>query len=278
MLEPIVEIGRVDGTKGIFAYLTDLYDDPRPSFSLKVLLAGPTMAGKSSLLRALLRKADCLTAVDDRTIGLDIERVVLEDPRAPDGVSFLVYDAGGHDEYQEMHQPFVTQGALYLLLWDISRPRAGDGVPAAMKDLVRLQVQWTTLIQTCAPGSTVLLVGSHADEVSDLAVPDLDRRCQEMEHGIRDELAKCEEVQRAEFGRLADARSTSTAAQARFRQLARVLEHPLRIGGCIAISAKTLYGIDTLRAKLLELAFDQTKFPSFGAVQPGTYVMLHRYL
>eukprot|EP01050_Picozoa_sp_SAG11_P000376 SAG11_NODE_11_length_27870_cov_16.327428_3_plen_1940_part_00 len=279
MLQPVVEIGLVDGTRGIFEYLKDLYDDPQPSFSLKLLLAGPTMAGKSSLLRALLGKADRLTAVDERTIGLDIERVVLEDPRAPDGVSFLVYDAGGHDEYQEMHQPFVTQGTLYVLVWDISRPRPGDVAVTRdreMKDIVRLQVQWATLIQTCAPGSTVLLVGSHADEVDGLA--DLDERCQYVQEYIREELVRYEEVQRAEYERLAAAQTTSSEAQARFRQLAGVLEQPLCIAGCITVSAKTLYGIPALRSKLLELAFDQTKFPSFEAVQPGTYVKLHRYL
>jgi len=56
-------------------------------------------AGKSSLLRALLGRNEegqgYLTRKDERTIGLDIERLVLLDRRAPEaGVTLLTYDAG----------------------------------------------------------------------------------------------------------------------------------------------------------------------------------------
>ena len=275
-LQPAVEIGQADGVAGILAYVQDLYDDPQPSFSLKLMLAGPTMAGKSSLLRALLRKPVTLTTVDERTIGLDIERLVLEDSRTPDGVRFLIYDAGGHDEYQEMHQPFVTKDTLYLLLWDMSHPRSGDDAFAVTEDIVRSLAQWATLIQTCAPGSTVLLIGSHADEVDDRAL--IDQRCLYMQQRVCAELEKYRSVQLVEHERLSAAQQSSPAAVARFEQLSQVLDTPLRIAGCHAVSAKTLLGLDTLRERLVELAFDKTKFPSFGDVQPGTYTMVHRHL
>jgi len=66
--------------------------------------AGPSMAGKSSLLRSLVdhTSATRLTSEAERTIGLDIQPVTLADPqgRAPSGVEYQVYDAGGHNEYQ----------------------------------------------------------------------------------------------------------------------------------------------------------------------------------
>ena len=45
---------------------------------------------------------DRLTSEAERTIGLDIQPVTLADPqgRAPSGVEYQVYDAGGHNEYQ----------------------------------------------------------------------------------------------------------------------------------------------------------------------------------
>ena len=50
---------------------------------MKVVLAGPSMAGKSSLLNALrLREAQLTDPEHGRTIGLDIERIKLYDPRA----------------------------------------------------------------------------------------------------------------------------------------------------------------------------------------------------
>ena len=65
------------------------------------------MAGKSSLLNALRKESRRLTRPDERTIGLDIKEITLTDPRAKGKVCFVVYDAGGHDEYQEMHQTFL---------------------------------------------------------------------------------------------------------------------------------------------------------------------------
>ena len=40
-----------------------------------------------------------------------------------------------------------------------------DAMRETTQKMVEDQAGWATLIQTCAPGSTVLLVGSHADEV-----------------------------------------------------------------------------------------------------------------
>ena len=64
------------------------------------------MAGKSSLLRSLIdhTSPNRLTSETERTIGLDIKRLNLPDPRqrAVNGVELEAYDAGGHNEYQEM--------------------------------------------------------------------------------------------------------------------------------------------------------------------------------
>ena len=145
------------GVRGVFDYLRDLHDDPRPSFALKLVLAGPSMAGKTSLLNALrLREARLTDADSGRTIGLDIERLTLHDPRAPGGLRLLCYDAGGHDEYQEMQQVFVTQNTLYLLLWNVAKqPAEGQDVRSFERERVAQQVRWAQIIQSCAPGSTV---------------------------------------------------------------------------------------------------------------------------
>ena len=60
----------------VFQYLRDFYsDDPVPQFSLKIILAGPTLAGKTSVLRRLRDEESDLADKDtERTIGLDVEQ------------------------------------------------------------------------------------------------------------------------------------------------------------------------------------------------------------
>ena len=56
-----------------------------------------------------------------------------------------------------------------------------------------------------------------------------------------------------------------------------MLSLPLRLAApAIAVSAKTLQGIEELRQALLATAFDRAAFPSFGDTQPGTYDAVHR--
>jgi hypothetical protein len=102
-LQTVAKIAEEKGVPGVFDYLRDLNDDPQPQYKIKLLLAGPSMAGKSSLLRRLLGRNDVLTdAMTERTIGLDIQRLWLPDPlgRALEGIELVCYDVGGHDEYQ----------------------------------------------------------------------------------------------------------------------------------------------------------------------------------
>ena len=65
----------------------------------KIGVVGRTGAGKSSLLAGLLAGAPQLQAIDDRTVGLAVERLALPDPkgRVPGGrpAVFVAYDAGG---------------------------------------------------------------------------------------------------------------------------------------------------------------------------------------
>jgi hypothetical protein len=160
-LQTVVAIAREKGLLGVFDYLRDLHDDPQPCFKLKVLLAGASMAGKTSIRNRLMGRAEADVLADadtERTIGLDIAQVVLPDPqgRAPRGIVLIVYDAGGHDEYQEMQQVFVTTDTLYILLWNVAkRPAEGQDEQAFQREMVAQQGHWAQIIQSCAPGSTV---------------------------------------------------------------------------------------------------------------------------
>ena len=159
-LQTVASIASSKGVSAVFDYLRDLHDDPQPTFKLKVLLAGPSMAGKTSVKNRLMGRAKVLADADtERTIGLDIASgVVLPDPqgRAPHGIILVVYDAGGHDEYQEMQQVFVTPGGLCVLMWNVAkRAEEGEDEEEFERKMVAEQVHWAQIIQSCAPGSTV---------------------------------------------------------------------------------------------------------------------------
>ena len=60
------------------------------------------------------------------------QHIELRDPRAVGGgIVFLAYDAGGHDEYQEMLQSFFTPDTLYILVWNVALPDSESGTTVA---------------------------------------------------------------------------------------------------------------------------------------------------
>jgi len=63
-------------------------------------------------------------------------------------------DAGGHDEYQEMHQSFLTSDALYCLLFDGSRPGPGEeNAEVVQREMEEKLTRWAALVSACAPGT-----------------------------------------------------------------------------------------------------------------------------
>ena len=98
--------GRNDNVAALFGYLRDLYgggEQPARRYRFKLVLAGPTMAGKTSLAAALREgeRARLADADTGRTIGLAIKELRMRDPRVRGGGGLLrgnIFDAGGHEQ------------------------------------------------------------------------------------------------------------------------------------------------------------------------------------
>eukprot|EP01049_Picozoa_sp_SAG25_P013343 SAG25_NODE_2040_length_2005_cov_1.699895_2_plen_621_part_01 len=268
-LDPtLATIVSTQGLSGLLKMLPDLHGDPKPSYVLKMVLAGPSMAGKTSLFNALRGLDVRLTHPEHgRTIGLDIGRLELRDARAGRYVViFLTYDAGGHDEYQEMHQTFLSHNTLYILVWNVA-------LESEDHQLEEKMASWATLLQTCAPGSRVLLVASHADEVNPSVIPG---RCQRMITAVHGMLNQHRVEQQRELKRLAALPATGNE-QARTLLLEEVLKNPLQLADrAVVVSAATQEGIPELQQCMLDAAFDKSSFPSFGSNQPNTYLNILR--
>ncbi|KAI6646758.1 Leucine-rich repeat serine/threonine-protein kinase 1-like [Oopsacas minuta] len=77
----------------------------------------------------------------------------LKSPKGNPTITFYTWDFAGQEEYYATHQCFLTYRSLYLLLWNASKDREG------IKNLAF----WLHNIQSRAPGSPVIIIGSHAD-------------------------------------------------------------------------------------------------------------------
>ena len=102
-------------------------------------------AGKTTLLRALSGKP---VEEQGMTEGIAIEEMHLQ------GVTFRSWDCGGQAEYQNTHPIFFSEArALYLVVFNLR-----DGVATAEAYL--------RTARSLVPAASVVLVGTHLDEVS----------------------------------------------------------------------------------------------------------------
>jgi GTPase SAR1 family protein len=73
-------------------------------------------------------------------------------------ITFRTWDFAGQKEYYTTHQYFISKRALYLVCWKLSDEEKGIGEIH----------HWLSNIQTRAPGSPVILVGTHQDQLAKL--------------------------------------------------------------------------------------------------------------
>jgi hypothetical protein len=142
----------------VLDYLRDVDAGGRAVWTSKLLLVGEGKVGKTSLLKALLGLPH--DAKDPETHAMEIRNLELPVPQASRGaLTLTAWDFGGQKQYRTAHPFFLTEKALYLVVW---HDRLGPEV---------CQVEdWLELIQARAPQSKVLLVATHRKSTT----PDVD--------------------------------------------------------------------------------------------------------
>ena len=68
---------------------------------------------------------------------------------------FKIWDFGGQEDYYATHQCFISTLALYLLVWNMEK---GEQVVPELEG-------WLDTIAARAPGSNIIIVGTHLDIV-----------------------------------------------------------------------------------------------------------------
>ncbi len=165
----------------------------------KLMLVGLGEAGKTSLLNALLDEENSRSAPiarENRTVGIEIRRWrpsmaalragLQANKEAVDRLADLqvqVCDFAGQREYTVSHLLFLSEQAVYALVFDVSNFEASR--------MSVIAEQWLDAIACKSPGARVLLVATHCDMHDK---DEVDRRCEVFAEGI---VARLAHMQRA---------------------------------------------------------------------------------
>ena len=106
------------GLKSIMGYFSDLLSG-EPCYRMKLMFVGQENVGKSSLLHALmnLKNKKRVKRGNISTDGIDIERWTFKTNKQ--NITFSAWDFAGQEIYYTTHSFFLSQKAIYILVWDL---------------------------------------------------------------------------------------------------------------------------------------------------------------
>jgi len=148
------------GNEARLDFMRGLAAGGRARFDAKLLLVGEGATGKTSLLRAMRNESfDPQLSI---THGIELGTLSLSS-QADAEITLHTWDFGGQQIYQATHQFFLTQRAVYILVWNARMGVTQGNV-----------TYWLNTIRAHAPDSPVILVATHAEQFSgDINYPQL---------------------------------------------------------------------------------------------------------
>ncbi|XP_060080095.1 uncharacterized protein LOC132559485 [Ylistrum balloti] len=148
------------GFRTTYAYLKRLLTGSVDCKRTKLMLVGLGGAGKTSLVKSLMSKnqKSNLTGAEAITDGIDI--CTWDVKHDKDTISYSVWDFAGQTVYYNTHQFFLSDRAVYLLLWNIRLGHEHAGLNF-----------WLNSITVHAPKAPIFVVGTHTDQMSKVELP-----------------------------------------------------------------------------------------------------------
>lgn len=150
------------GVRGALAWWADVERfGESTSNKLKLVLVGLAEAGKTTVACHLTRRP--VPKQLDRTVGIEIIEGWI--PLAGSPLEVNVWDFAGQADYYASHQLFLTQGALFLLVVDLSAlydDITKEGFHHMQDPCGRIH-RWLEMLHLRVPGAAVAVVGTHID-------------------------------------------------------------------------------------------------------------------
>jgi len=148
------------GPEAFLRYLESIEARAAHPRTVKLVLLGEPGVGKTTLLEALKGNPHPCDPGREETLGVNVAIVNKTNPLDGHPMHLAVWDFAGQHIEHATHQPFLTENAVFLVLW-----HARMGVAAGKRDLY----YWLELLKMRVKEPRFLLVATHTE----LTPPDL---------------------------------------------------------------------------------------------------------
>ncbi|NWR50013.1 MFHA1 protein, partial [Regulus satrapa] len=295
LIQPPYEVC-MKGIPYIAAYQQELaQSQPALKPRLKLVLMGLKDAGKTLLRRCLMEENEQREDMgsleaghtqhrgfpgQQQDIGRGIE-VMDWTADAERGLTFIVYELAGDPSYDVIQSFFLSPGALYVLVVNLSAY-----VPQHFYPSVGYFLHW---LSSKVPHAVVCMVGTHADLCAER---ELEEKCLDIHHQIAQQEKRDAEglqslVQQVDeaLGQDFDLRCSSPHAafyrvsdknlRRKKAQFQYLLNHrPQILSPVLPFSCQDHYQVRRLRDKLLSVAEHRDIFPNLHRVLPKSWQVL----
>uniref|UniRef100_A0A8C8E823 Malignant fibrous histiocytoma amplified sequence 1 n=1 Tax=Otus sunia TaxID=257818 RepID=A0A8C8E823_9STRI len=287
LIQPPYEVC-MKGIPYIAAYQQELaHSQPALKPRLKLVLMGLKDAGKTLLRRCLMeedgQREDPQDTSSDIPSHAPSNRVKGETlcPASPLGLTFIVYELAGDPSYDVIQSFFLSPGALYVLVVNLSAY-----IPQHFYPSVGYFLHW---LGSKVPHAVVCMVGTHADLCAER---ELEEKCLDIHHQIAQQEKRDAEglqslVQQVDeaLGQDFDLRCSSPHAafygvsdknlRRKKAQFQYLLNHrPQILSPVLPFSCRDRCQVRRLRDKLLSVAEHRDIFPNLHRVLPKSWQVL----